>query len=155
MKSHVCLALTCTVTLALAQPSPPPSLNAQAQRLPPLQPSATCVYETGAVVDVQFPCDAARVARFSKRLMALYPGVRDINTSPDYIMGLYGFAMAGCTGHFAQMTPEDIGVNGEPFFPKEMLAAMITVGREVNCPAQPPAAPPASPASMPGSEPRG
>jgi hypothetical protein len=72
--------------------------------------------------------------RFTKRLLELYPQVREINTSPDYIMSLYVFAMSSCTGHFASMTPQEIGVNGEPFFPKEMLAAMVTAGREVMCP---------------------
>ena len=74
------------------------------------------------------------VKRFEKRLLETYPEVRQINTSPDYIMGLYTFARAGCKGQFANMTPEEIGINGEPFFPKEMLAAMIRAGREVMCP---------------------
>ena len=44
------------------------------------------------------------------------------------------FAMSSCTRQFAKMTPEEIGVNREPFFPREMLAAMVRVGREVICP---------------------
>ena len=38
--------------------------------------------------------------------------------------------MTRCTGHFAAMTQEDIGKNGEPFFPKEMLSAMVVAGRD-------------------------
>ena len=74
------------------------------------------------------------VERFRKRLIEIYPEVRQINTSSDYIMSLYTFAMTSCTGHFTKMTPEEIGKNGEPFFPREMLAAMVTAGREVMCP---------------------
>ena len=94
----------------------------------------TCTFQTGEVVDAQFPCDAARVARFEKRFIALYPEVLEINSSPDYLMGLYVFAMSSCTGHFAAMTPEAIGEGGEPFFPRKMLTAMVRAGREVMCP---------------------
>ena len=97
-----------------------------------------CTFQTGVVVETQFPCEPAMVKKFEKRLLETYPEVRQINTSPDYIMGLYTFAMAGCKGQFASMTPEEIGINGEPFFPKEMLAAMIRAGREVMCPGKPP-----------------
>lgn len=93
-----------------------------------------CVFQTGAVTETRFPCEPAMVDRFGTRLLELYPEVQQINTSADYIMGLYVYAMAACSGHFAEMTPEEIGENGEPFFPKEMLAAMIKVGREVICP---------------------
>ena len=93
-----------------------------------------CTFETGAVVETEFPCEPARVERFGKRLIEIYPEVREINTSPDYIMGLYTFAMTSCTAQFAKMTPEEIGMNGEPFFPREMLAAMVKAGREVICP---------------------
>ena len=94
----------------------------------------TCTFQTGEVVETQFPCDAARVARFEKRLIWLYPGVQQINNSPDYLMGLYVYAMSSCSGHFAVMTPESIGEGGEPFFPRKMLAAMVRAGREVMCP---------------------
>ena len=93
-----------------------------------------CVFETGAVTETRLPCEPAMVDRFGTRLLELYPEVQQINTSADYIMGLYVYAMAGCTGHFAAMTPEEIGENGEPFFPRKMLAAMIKAGREVICP---------------------
>jgi hypothetical protein len=93
-----------------------------------------CTFQTGAVVDTQFPCEPAMVEGFGKRLLKLYPELRNINTDPDYIMGLYTFAMASCTGQFAKMTPEEIGANGEPFFPKEMGAAIAKAGREVLCP---------------------
>jgi hypothetical protein len=93
-----------------------------------------CTFQTGKVVEARFPCDPVMVERFGKRLFEIYPEVRKINTSPDYIMSLYTFAMASCTGHFAKMTPEEIGVNGEPFFPREMLAAMVKAGREIMCP---------------------
>lgn len=93
-----------------------------------------CTFQSGAVAETRFPCEPGMVDRFGERLMAIYPEVRQIDTSPDYIMGLYTYAMAGCTGHFAKMTPEEIGENGEPFFPREMLAAMIKAGREVICP---------------------
>ena len=92
-----------------------------------------CVFETGAVTETRLPCEPAMVDRFGTRLLELYPGVRQINTSPDYIIGLYIYAMASCSGHFATMTPEEIGENGEPFFPRKMLAAMIIAGREVIC----------------------
>ena len=103
------------------------SLGAEAQ---PYQ----CTFQSGAVVETQFPCDPARVESFGKRLFEIYPEVQQIDTSPDYIRGLYTFAMTSCTGHFAKMTPQEIGVNGEPFFPRDMLAAMVTAGREVMCP---------------------
>jgi hypothetical protein len=93
-----------------------------------------CTFQTGEIVEVQFPCDAARVARFEKRLIALYPEVLEINSSHDYLMGLYIFAMSSCTGHFADMSPEAIGDSGEPFFPRKMMAAMVRAGREVMCP---------------------
>ena len=93
-----------------------------------------CTFETGDVVETQFACEPVMVQRFGKRLLEIYPEVRQINTSPDYIMGLYIFAMTGCTGQFAKMTPEEIGKHGEPFFPKEMLTAMIKAGREIFCP---------------------
>lgn len=93
-----------------------------------------CTFKTGDVVEARFPCEPVMVEKFGKRLLEIYPELRQINTGPDYIMGLYVFAMTGCTGQFAKMTPEEIGRNGEPFFPKEMLAAMIKVGREVICP---------------------
>ena len=48
--------------------------------------------------------------------------------------GVFSFSMTRCNGHFAAMTPEDIGKNGEPFFPKEMLSAMVVAGRELICP---------------------
>ncbi len=96
--------------------------------------SYQCKLQSGDVVAAQFPCEPAMLERFTKSLLALYPQVREINTSPDYIMNLYIFSMTSCTGHFAKMTPEEIGVNGEPFFPKEMLAAMVKAGREVMCP---------------------
>lgn len=94
----------------------------------------SCTFQTGAVVQTQFPCEPAMVDRFGKRLVEIYPKVEQINTSPDYLMGLYTFAMTSCTGQFARMTPEEIGVNGEPFFPRDMLAAMVRAGREVICP---------------------
>ena len=93
-----------------------------------------CVFQTGAIAETRFPCEPEMVDKFGTRLLELYPEVQQINTSADYIMGLYVYAMAGCSGHFAKMTPEEIGENGEPFFPKEMLAAMIKAGREVICP---------------------
>ena len=93
-----------------------------------------CPLESSAAVETQFPCTPAKVARFGKRLIELYPEVQQISTSPDYISGLYAFAVTSCTGHFASMTPQEIGVNGEPFFPRDMLAAMVTAGREVMCP---------------------
>jgi len=93
-----------------------------------------CTFQTGDVVETQFPCEPAMVKRFEKRLIELYPDVQQINTSSDYMMGLYTFAMSSCTGQFASMTPEEIGANGEPFFPKDMLAAMVTAGREEMCP---------------------
>ena len=93
-----------------------------------------CTFQTGEVVVVQFPCDAARVARFEKRLIALYPEVSEINSTHDYLMGLYLFSMSSCTGHFADMSPESIGESGEPFFPRKMMAAMVRAGREVMCP---------------------
>ncbi|MEO6280307.1 hypothetical protein [Roseateles sp.] len=96
-----------------------------------------CTFQTGEVTATEFPCEPAMVEKFAKLLIDSYPEVRKINTSPDYLMGLYVFAMAGCTGHFAKMTPEEIGVGGEPFFPREMLAAMIRSGRAVMCPAAP------------------
>jgi len=52
-------------------------------------------------------------------------------------MGLYVFSMRGCTGNFAEMTPEAIGENGAPFFPAEMLNAMISAGRDGVFPANP------------------
>jgi hypothetical protein len=93
-----------------------------------------CTFESGNVVETRYACEPAMVDRFGKRLLELYPPVLQINTSPDYIMGLYTFAMAGCSGHFATMTPQQIGEGGEPFFPRDMLAAMITAAREVICP---------------------
>lgn len=96
-----------------------------------------CTFPNGDVVETQYSCEPAMVARFEKRLLEFYPEVRKINTSPDYILGLYTFAMAGCRGQFATMTPEEIGVNGEPFFPRAMLAAMVRAGREVMCPLPP------------------
>ena len=93
-----------------------------------------CTFQTGEIVETRFPCEPSMVARFTKRLIDLYPDVQQINTSPDYMMGLYTFAMSSCTGQFASMTPEEIGANGEPFFPKDMLAAMVTAGREEMCP---------------------
>lgn len=93
-----------------------------------------CTFQTGAVVETAFPCTTAMVERFGERLTTLYPEIRQINTSPDYIMGLYTFAMTSCTGHFTTMTPEEIGKGGEPFFPADMLSAMVTAGREVICP---------------------
>lgn len=74
------------------------------------------------------------VERFGLRLMEIYPEVRRINTSHDYIMGLYIFAMGACTVHFAKMSPEEIGQSGEPFFPRAMGAAIAQAGREVICP---------------------
>lgn len=94
----------------------------------------TCTFESGRVVEAALPCEPAMVRRFSKRLIELYPEVREINTSPDYLMGLYGFAMPSCTGHFASMTPQAIGEGSEPFFPAKMMAAMVQAGREVMCP---------------------
>ncbi|MBY0439107.1 MAG: hypothetical protein K2W80_13030 [Burkholderiales bacterium] len=96
--------------------------------------SYPCTFGSGAVVKTPYPCEPAMVAAFTSRLLELYPAVARINTDPDYMLGLYSFAMAGCRGQFATMTPEAIGLGGEPFFPKEMLAAMIRAGREVMCP---------------------
>jgi hypothetical protein len=95
-----------------------------------------CTFQNGAVVETQFPCEPSTVDKFTKRLLEIYPEVRQINTSPDYIMGLYTFAMGACTRQFASMTPEEIGESGEPFFPKEMGAAIAKAGREVICPVQ-------------------
>ena len=97
-----------------------------------------CTFQTGEVAATQFPCEPPMVEKFGKLLLESYPAVREINTSPDYIMGLYMFAMEGCTAHFAKMTPEEIGLGGEPFFPREMLAAMVRAGRTVMCPAAEP-----------------
>ena len=94
-----------------------------------------CTFQTGEVAETQFPCEPAMVEKFGKLLLESYPEVREINTSPDYIMGLYIFAMAGCTDPFAKMMPEEIGLGGEPFFPRKMLAAMVRAGRAVMCPA--------------------
>lgn len=96
--------------------------------------SHQCTFLTGAVVTTRFPCEQAMVNRFGDRLLELYPAVRQIDTSPDYIMGLYTFAMGSCSRRFAEMTPEQIGEGGAPFFPKEMGAAIATAGREVICP---------------------
>ena len=93
-----------------------------------------CVFTDGTAVETAFPCEQAMVDRFGRRVIELYPDLRQINTSPDYIKNLYVFAMAGCQGHFAQMTPEEIGRSGEPFFPWEMGAAMAQAAREVICP---------------------
>lgn len=101
---------------------------------PPEATSYPCTFDSGAVVKTPYPCDPAMVATFTSRLLELYPAVARINTDPDYMLGLYNFAMEGCRGQFATMTPEEIGLGGEPFFPKEMLAAMIRAGREVMCP---------------------
>jgi len=93
-----------------------------------------CRFQSGDVVETRFPCEPAMVEVFGKRLLELYPEIRQINTSPDYIMGLYTFAMGSCVGQFAEMTADEIGAGGEPFFPKEMGAAIATAGREVICP---------------------
>jgi hypothetical protein len=93
-----------------------------------------CTFQSGAVAQTRFPCEPAMVEKFGKRLLQLYPEVEKINTSPDYIMNLYTFAMTSCTGQFATMTPDEIGKNSEPFFPKEMMAAMVKAGREILCP---------------------
>lgn len=94
-----------------------------------------CNFQSGEVVQTQLPCEPAMVERFGNRVKELYPEVQQINTSPDYMMGLYTFAMNSCLEHFAMMTPAGIGANGEPFFPKKMRAAMVTAGREIICPA--------------------
>lgn len=99
-------------------------------------PDHRCVFESGTSVETEFPCTPAMVEQFSKRVIDLYPGLHQINTSPDYLMNLYVFAMAGCIGRFASLSPEQIGEASEPFFPKEMAAAMARVAREVICPAQ-------------------
>jgi hypothetical protein len=81
------------------------------------------------------------VEKFARRLVEPYPEIREIDTSPDCIAGLYTFAMAGCSGQFATMAPEEIGESGEPFFPREVLAAMIRAGRGAICPSAGLAAP--------------
>ena len=94
-----------------------------------------CVFDNGKSFETRFPCKQETVDRFAQRVIEIYPDVKQINTSADYMMkGLYVFAMGGCSGHFRQMTPEEIGKNGEPFFPWEMGAAMATAAREVICP---------------------
>ena len=93
-----------------------------------------CVFNSGLVYETEYPCTPALVERFSQRLLALYPEIRTINTSPDYLMGLYTFAMTACNPKFAAVTPEQIGEGSEPFFPRAMAAAMAKAAREVICP---------------------
>jgi hypothetical protein len=93
-----------------------------------------CAFESGAVVETAYPCTPVLVEKFSKRFIALYPEVTTINTSPDYLMGLYTFAITACTPKFAGMSPEQLGVGSEPFFPKAMTVAMVRAAREVVCP---------------------
>lgn len=121
MNHSLGILLTLLLTLAASH-------SAQAQ-------TYKCTFQTGEVAQTQFPCEPAMVEKFGELLIEAYPEVREINTSPDYIMGLYMFAMAGCTVPFAKMTPEEIGLSGEPFFPREMLAAMVKSARAVICPA--------------------
>lgn len=73
------------------------------------------------------------VEKFGNRLIEIYPEVRQVNTSPDYIMSLYTFAIVACCARFTTMTPEEIEESGEPFFPREMFAAMVKVVRQVIC----------------------
>jgi hypothetical protein len=79
-----------------------------------------CVLDSGESFATPFPCKQEMVDRFARRVIEIYPEVKQINTSADYMKGLYVFAMGGCTGHFRKMTPEEIGKSGEPFFPSEI-----------------------------------
>ncbi len=88
-----------------------------------------CTFQNGAVVETQFPCEPAMVEKFGKRLLEIYPEVRQINTSPDYIMGLYTFAMGACTVKFAKMTPEESERAANPSFQGNGAAIAKTAGK--------------------------
>jgi hypothetical protein len=93
-----------------------------------------CMFANGSVVETKFPCDPVMIEKFGNRLTQLYPDVRQMNLSPEYTKNLYVMAMADCDEPFIRMTPEQIGKNGEPFFPWQMGAAMAQAAREIICP---------------------
>ena len=104
------------------------SVNVQAQNF-------KCVFSDGTSLDSNLPCDAAILDKFANRLTQLYPEVQQIN-DPDrrFIEFLFRLALGSCEEPFVHMTPEQIGKNGEPFFPWQMGAAIAQAGREVICP---------------------
>ena len=87
--------------------------------------------------DIRFPCLRARGRgnqHFCKPERKSYASPPTRGALVKTHARVFSFAMTRCTGHFAAMTQEDIGKNGEPFFPKEMLSAMVVAGRELICP---------------------
>lgn len=100
--------------------------------------NATGAPDAGRILrDIRFLCLRARGRgnqHFCKPERKSYPSLPTRGALVKTHAGVFSFAMTRCAGHFAAMTPEEIGKNGEPFFPKEMLSAMVVAGREVICP---------------------
>ena len=98
-----------------------------------LADSYSCTFENGSTVKVKYSCEAAMIEKFGDRLVKLYPRIQDEGLNNEHLKNLYVQALVGCEEPFSDMTPEEIGKNGEPFYPWELTAAMIQAARDVAC----------------------
>ena len=94
----------------------------------------TCVLSGNETHTSKFPCDAAHIDRFSFRLNELSSEVREMNAGREAVESWYLFAVDACEERSLPMTPEQLGETVEPFFSREMYAAMARAAREIVCP---------------------
>jgi hypothetical protein len=96
--------------------------------------SFKCRSSSGKEYDSSFPCDAKTIRQFGRRLGELLPSLQPELKKPEALEGIYHFATSACEPHFRAVSPEEMGERGEPFFPREMGAAMAKAAREIVCP---------------------
>ena len=94
----------------------------------------TCVLSGNETHTSKFPCDPAHIDRFSLRLNQLSSEARELNADREAVEAWYVFAVAACEERSLPMTPEQLGETVEPFFSREMYAAMARAAREIVCP---------------------
>jgi hypothetical protein len=74
------------------------------------------------------------VERFVNRLADLVPNFwTTFGRDPEVAQGFYRFGIAACVAPWKELTPEEFGRQGEPFFPRDLGAAIARAARETIC----------------------
>ena len=93
-----------------------------------------CLLPDGTACEAKYPSDPGTIEKFANRFHELLPEKDQQDHTAESLKVLYPMAIGTCEEPFKNMTPEEIGKNGEPFFTWQFTAAMVRAAREIICP---------------------